>query len=154
MFPEVRRKDREITGEELDRILESAPYGYLSTVGADGYPYGVPISYVYDDDSVYFHCAVEGHKLDNIAGNEKVSFCAVTDAQVLPDLFSTNYKSVVLFGRARELTGDEKVAALRLFIVKYSADFMDSGFKYIEVAKHDAKVFKIEVEHRAGKSRR
>lgn len=154
MFPEVRRKDREITGEELDRILESASYGYLSTVGVDGYPYGVPISYVYDGVSVYFHCAMEGHKLDNIAGNDKVSFCAVTDTEVLPDLFSTNYKSVVLFGRVRELVGAEKDAILRLFIVKYSADFMDTGFKYIEAAKHDAKVFKIEIEHRTGKSRK
>ncbi|PKM85687.1 MAG: MFS transporter [Firmicutes bacterium HGW-Firmicutes-11] len=154
MFREVRRKDREITGEELDRILESAPYGYLSTAGADGYPYGVPISYVYDGTSVYFHCAVEGHKLDNIARSDKVSFCAVSDTEVLPDQFSTNYKSVVLFGRVRELTGEEKEGALRRFLTKYSSEYMDAGMKYIEAAKHKTRVFKIEVEHRSGKSRR
>ena len=69
MYREIRRKDRILSEEEMFRILEEAPYGVLSTVGEDGIPYGVPISFVYKEGAIFFHAAVEGHKLDNIKAN-------------------------------------------------------------------------------------
>ncbi len=66
MFKEMRKKDREVLGEDIEKILTNGEYGVLATVGENGYPYTVPLSYVYQDNSIYFHCAKEGHKLDNI----------------------------------------------------------------------------------------
>ncbi|ABR48427.1 pyridoxamine 5'-phosphate oxidase-related, FMN-binding [Alkaliphilus metalliredigens QYMF] len=84
MFRELRRKDREIKNNEVIQIIENSDYGILSTVSQNGYPYGVPVSFVFINNSIYFHCATEGHKLDNILNNNKVSFCVVGETCILP----------------------------------------------------------------------
>ncbi|MBE6060669.1 MAG: pyridoxamine 5'-phosphate oxidase family protein, partial [Clostridium sulfidigenes] len=140
MFKEMRKKDREVLGEDIEKILTNGEYGVLATVGENGYPYTVPLSYVYQDNSIYFHCAKEGHKLDNIEKNHKVSFCVVTDTEVLPGKFSTNYKSIIAFGEAKELTGVLKRDILFKFIEKYSQSFIEEGKRYIERAQDRAKI--------------
>ncbi|KEZ87022.1 MFS transporter [Clostridium sulfidigenes] len=153
MFREMRKKDREVFGEYIEIILTNGEYGVLATVGENGYPYTVPLSYVYQDNSIYFHCAKEGHKLDNIEKNPKVSFCVVTDTEVLPGKFSTNYKSIIAFGEAKELTGALKRDILFEFIKKYSQSFIEEGKRYIEKAQDSAKIIEIKIEHITGKSR-
>lgn len=153
MFREMRKKDREVFGEYIEIILTNGEYGVLATVGENGYPYTVPLSYVYQDNSIYFHCAKEGHKLDNIEKNPKVSFCVVTDTEVLPGKFSTNYKSIIAFGEAKELTGALKRDILFKFIEKYSQSFIEEGKRYIERAQDSAKIVEIKIEHITGKSR-
>ena len=73
---EMRRKEKMISREEIMEVLASAEYGILSTVNADGMPYGTPVNFVYADDAIYFHCATEGHKLSNLAANNNVCFTA------------------------------------------------------------------------------
>jgi nitroimidazol reductase NimA-like FMN-containing flavoprotein (pyridoxamine 5'-phosphate oxidase superfamily) len=153
MFKEMRRKDREIFGEDIEKILINGEYGTLAAIGENGYPYIVPLSYVYQDNTIYFHCAKEGHKLENIEKNPKVSFCVVTDTEVLPEKFSTDYKSVIAFGVASEVIGDLKGDILLKFIDKYSEDFMEEGKKYIARAKDTAKIIEIKIQHITGKSR-
>lgn len=153
MFREMRRQDRKTDDKQALRILESGEYGILSTSGSNGYAYGVPVSYAYSEGCIYFHCAVEGHKLDNIAHNNKVSFCVVGETEVLPGNFSTKYESVVVFGKASEVNGDEKREALMTILRKYSPKFMDKGIEYIKADASKTKVIKIEIEHMTGKSR-
>lgn len=62
MFKQMRRKEREIENIEAEEILKNGEYGVLSTVGENGYSYGVPLSYVYLNNSINFHCALEGQK--------------------------------------------------------------------------------------------
>jgi uncharacterized protein len=150
----IRRTDREITAQEAAALLERAEYGVLSTVGVDGQPYGMPLSFVYRDGGIYFHCALNGHKLDNIAHNDKVSFCAVGATRVLPDKFATEYESAVAFGVVSELTGAERLEALFWLVEKYSPGFLEEGKRYIEQKEQATKVFKIEVSHYTGKARR
>lgn len=154
MFKEMRRSDREIVKEEIDEILNNGEYGFLSTISDSGYPYIVPLSFVFDDNFIYFHCAVEGQKLDNIENNDKVSFCVVTDTEVLSEKFSTKYKSVVVFGVASEVIGDLKEAILFKLINKYSQQFLVEGKKYIENAKDKTRVIKINIQHVTGKARK
>lgn len=67
MFREMRRFKQQISEEECIRILKEQPRGVLSMLGDDGYPYGIPLDYLYmEDGHLYFHCAKEGHKLDAI----------------------------------------------------------------------------------------
>jgi nitroimidazol reductase NimA-like FMN-containing flavoprotein (pyridoxamine 5'-phosphate oxidase superfamily) len=113
----------------------------------------VPVSYAYSGGSIYFHCALEGHKLDNVKNNNKVSFCVVGATQVLPESFSTKYESVIVFGKASEVYGDEKRDALMLILKKYSPGFMDKGIEYLKSDSCKTKVIKIEIEHMTGKSR-
>lgn len=150
----VRRTDREISGDEAQAILEKGEYGVLSTVGADGQPYGVPLSYVFENDSIYFHCALSGHKLDAIAGNPKVSFCVVGKTKVLPEKFATEYESVVAFGFASEVAGEERQNALLRILDKYCPQFIEEGKEYIEQKNQAMKVYKITISHLSGKARR
>jgi nitroimidazol reductase NimA-like FMN-containing flavoprotein (pyridoxamine 5'-phosphate oxidase superfamily) len=151
MFREMRRKDKKLSMEESIEILNKNEIGILSTISENGYPYGVPLNYVYFNNSIYFHCAKDGHKLDNIRICDKVSFCVTCDIELLPDKFDTNYKSVILFGKASESDENEKLEVLLRFIKKYSSEFLDSGKDYIEKFKNSAKIYKINIEHIAGK---
>ncbi len=154
MFKKIRRKDRAISNPEAIEILTNGEYGILSTIGIDGYPYGIPVNYVYHNGNIYFHCAIKGHKLDNIAHNNKVSFCVVGNTEVLPEEFGTNYESVVSFGTAVKVSGDEKNEALIAILEKYSSEFMEKGMLYIQKLYDKTVVVKISIEHVSGKSRK
>lgn len=152
MNREMRRKDRELSYDETIEILKSCSYGILSTVNEEGQPYGVPISYVFLNNSIYFHCAGEGHKLDNMKKNNKVSFCVVGNISVVQDKFTTKYESAIVFGRTEEVFENEKNEALLEIIKKYSPDFIDKGREYIERAGKATTVIKISIEHASGKA--
>ena len=148
---EVRRKDKEIGTDEVIKLLTECEYGVLSTVGNDGQPYGVPLNYAYKDNCIYFHCALKGHKIDNIGDNSKVSFCVVGNTEILPSEFSTKYVSAVAFGLASEVQGKERYDALVLVLDKFSPEFMKEGKEYIEKLDKVTKVIKIKIEHISGK---
>ena len=150
MFSTMRRKDREVTGSMIEEILLQGEFGTLATISENGYPYTIPLSYVYYDKAIFFHCAKQGHKLNNIQHNNKVSFSIVTDVNLLPSEFVTNYKSVIAFGEASEVTGDGKEDALRKLIEKYSADFIREGNDYIQRAQDNTTVIKIDIHHLPG----
>lgn len=154
MFSKMRKIERQIEVEETEEILQKCQYGILSTVSEDGFPYGVPISYVYKNKAIYFHCATEGHKLRNIKDRSKVSFCVVGETELLPEKFSTRYESVIVFGNASEVFDIEKEEALLEFINKYSKDYLEKGKEYIKRASDKAKVIKISIEYISGKARR
>jgi nitroimidazol reductase NimA-like FMN-containing flavoprotein (pyridoxamine 5'-phosphate oxidase superfamily) len=154
MTKTMRRADRAISESEAQEVLQSGEYGILSTVSADGQPYGVPVSYAYTGEAIYFHCAVEGYKLENLSSNNKVSFCVVGKTQVLPDKFATNYESVIVFGKAFEVTDAEKHAGLVALLKKYSPGFVDKGLRYIDGDGDEARVYKIAIESMTGKARR
>ena len=150
----MRRQDRLITDAETFSILKEGEYGVLSTVSPNKEPYGVPVNYCLIDESIYFHCALEGRKIDNISHNPKVSFCVVGKTEVLPDQFGTKYESCIVQGVASESFGAEKQLALEGLIRKYSEDFVPEGLKYIEKLKDKARVFKTAIELISGKARK
>jgi nitroimidazol reductase NimA-like FMN-containing flavoprotein (pyridoxamine 5'-phosphate oxidase superfamily) len=152
MLRELRRKDRAITHGEAKVLLARGEYGVLSTVSADGSPYGVPINYCILDDMIYFHSAPEGHKLDNIAADSKVSFCVVGATRVLPDKFATLYESVIVSGKAEEVFDAEKQMALEGLVAKYSGGFREEGLRFIFTRINDARVFRIVIAAISGKA--
>lgn len=151
---QMRRKDRQLGEEEINMIMEHNQYGVLSTIGKDGMPYGVPLTYIYDGTRIYFHSAVEGHKLENITFNQKASFCVVGSTEILPEQFSTRYESVIAFGEMKELLDEEKEAVLVKVVERYSADFREKGLKYIQAAKARARVFCLQIDKITGKIRK
>ncbi|MDY3920156.1 MAG: pyridoxamine 5'-phosphate oxidase family protein [Candidatus Limivivens sp.] len=148
---EMRRKDRMMTPEEAEQILRNECYGILATVGSDRTPYGVPLNYAYADGALYFHCAPIGHKLDNIAQNSAASFTVVASAQVLPETFSTHFKSVIAFGNIFPVNGEEKKKGLIALIEKYSPDYMEEGLKCMEKTGEHTTVLKLEISGISGK---
>ncbi|WP_371371650.1 pyridoxamine 5'-phosphate oxidase family protein [Sporomusa aerivorans] len=153
MFANMRRSDRQISNEDAIQILKKCEFGVLSTVNKDDFPYGVPLSYVYADGIIYFHCANEGYKLDNIAANSKVSFCVVGDKKTLPEKFTTSYESVIVFGQVSLVEGREKQEALLALVEKYAPDFMEKGKIYAGKSSEATTVIKLAVEHMTGKVR-
>ena len=151
----VRRADRMISAEDAIAVLKSADYGILSTVSSDGSPYGVPLGYVYLNDALYFHCAHEGHKIDNINQNPEVCFCAVSQAVPLSEKFSMRYASATVFGKAEVVKDDdEKRVALVAIIEKYSPDHIPAGIDYINRDMNKTLVVKITIQTMSGKSRK
>lgn len=150
----MRRQDRQLGQEEARQILKENQYGVLSLVGEDGIPYGVPLSYAYQNGRLYFHGAMEGRKREYFLAHPRASFCVVGKTEVLPEKFSTRYESVIAEGMVKELDGEEKVIALSALIEKYSSEFREKGDAYIQRAKDKTCVFCMEIEAMSGKARR
>jgi uncharacterized protein len=150
----MRRQDRLITSTETFSILENGEYGILSTVSSDNAPYGVPVNYCLINQCIYFHCALEGRKIDNIDHEAKVSFCVVGKTEVLPDKFGTKYESCIVQGLATESFGEEKQSALEGLVNKYSKNFVSEGLEYIAMLRDKTRVFKISIATISGKARK
>ncbi|MBN1550141.1 pyridoxamine 5'-phosphate oxidase family protein [bacterium] len=147
----MRRKDKQTGTEEAVRLLVNGEYGILSTVDNDRQPYGVPLNYVFKGNNIYFHCALTGHKIDNIASNPRVSFCVVGKTKVVPSMFSSDYESAVVFGVASEVGGQERYDALIWLLEKYSPEYIDEGKTHIEKYDDVTKVIKISIDVITGK---
>lgn len=155
MFTEMRRKDRALSQEETAEILNRVPFGVLATVGTDGYPYGVPLSFAYEDGKIYLHCAANaGMKEAAMAADPHVCFTVIGDTQVMPEKFGTKFESVIVFGTASRLSDAEKQKALEALIRKYSSAYWDSGLAYIKAAFEKADTYAIQIEHMTGKAKR
>jgi nitroimidazol reductase NimA-like FMN-containing flavoprotein (pyridoxamine 5'-phosphate oxidase superfamily) len=153
MFREMRRKKQLLSEAETIEILQSCTSGVLAVAGDDDYPYAVPLSFSYKDGKLFFHFAKEGHKLDSIAKNNKVSFCVIQADQVIPNAFATRYRSAIVFGRARILTEDgEKKYALECLLEKYSPDYINEGQAEIEREWNRVCAAEVKIEHMTGKA--
>lgn len=121
MFQEMRRKKQQLSNDQCMQILKEATSGVLALASVDGYPYAVPLSYVFSDGCLYFHCAVSGHKLDIIQRQNKASFCVIAQDHVVPEKWTTYYRSVIVFGHITEIKNlEKKRSAIRLLGEKYA----------------------------------
>ena len=152
MFREMRRNKQALTAEETAEILKRNTSGVLSLNGDDGYPYGVPLSYVYLDSKLYFHCAGAGHKLDSILKDDKVSFCVIDQDQVVGEEYTTYFRSVIAFGRARVLEGAEKLRPLVELCEKYYPGHLEQTRQKAEHALKNVSIVEVTIEHMTGKT--
>jgi nitroimidazol reductase NimA-like FMN-containing flavoprotein (pyridoxamine 5'-phosphate oxidase superfamily) len=154
MTREMRRHERILDESRVRELLLNSEYGVLSTTSVDGGVYGIPMSYVASDGCIYFHCAMIGHKIDNITANPLVSFCVVGKTEVSPAAFTTAYESVVVSGLIKTVdVVDEKRDALQLLVKKYSRGFETEGDVYIDKAIHKTKILKLTIDSITGKGR-
>lgn len=139
----MRRKDRMVDESVAKEILANGEYGVLSTIGEDGFPYGVPVNYVYDGEGIYFHCAKNaGHKQENLSFCNNVSFTVVFDSKVVQNKFTSKYRSVIVFGVAEKIQ-ENKRYALEMLVKKYAPDFEKEGEFEIEGAILHTDIYKI-----------
>lgn len=117
----MRRFKQLLPTDEVERILCNGRYCVMAVSGDDDYPYAVPVNYVYDGISIYIHSAAQGHKIDALRRNPKCSLCIVDKDDVIPEEFTSYFRSVIVFGKAHFVeSADEKITALRLIGDKYS----------------------------------
>ena len=151
MFREMRRKKQLLPEDACIAILKKGTSGVLAVLGDDGYPYAVPLSYVYHAGKLYFHCAKAGHKLDALQKSPKASFCVIAQDEIMPEKFTTCYQSVIAFGKVRILEkGEEKREAISLLAEKYAPG---SEEKQAEIEKgwNALCMLEMQMEHLTGK---
>ena len=120
MFREMRRKNQALSLEESAAVLTRGTSWVLALSGDNGYPYAVPISYVYDGAHIYFHCAKAGHKLDAVKRDSKASFCVIDKDDVIPEEYTSYFRSVIVFGTIRVIQNEqEKREAIEKLALKY-----------------------------------
>ena len=150
MLPEMRRKIQQLPQAEAEEILRAGSSGVLALAGEEGYPYALPISYVYHEGRLYFHCAPMGHKLNAIARCPKASFCVIAQDDVVPALYTTRYRSVIAFGTIRQLEDEQAmITALDVLGRKYAPDLDPSA--EIDGSLHRVCVLEMTIDHLTGK---
>ena len=148
----MRRKRQQLSNEDSVGILQRATSGTLALLGDNGYPYAVPISYVYSDGNLYFHSALSGHKVDAIRNCEKASFCVIEADDVKPKEYTTYFRSVIAFGRISIVEDEaEKMAAARLISERYNPNDEEGFRKEIEKGFTRMLAIRFEIEHLTGK---
>lgn len=153
MFRPMRRSRQALDKKECVQILERGTAGVLALLGDEGYPYGVPISYVYADGRLYFHCAKSGHKLDALRRYEKASFCVIDQDEIVQEKFTTYFRSVIAFGKIHEIKDDhQKREAIEKLALKYAPDQSESQ-RNAEIVREwkPLCLLEMDIEHLSGK---
>ena len=116
----MRRKDRALEREAALRILDQTEWMTLSMTQPDGTPYAVPVNMTRAGEWLYFHCAREGKKIDCLRACPQVCVTAVGHARVIPEQYTTEYESAVVFGTAEEVLEEAaRWEGLRVFSQKF-----------------------------------
>lgn len=159
----MRRFKQELSQEECKQILGEQKRGVLSLVGDGGYPYGIPMSYLYceEEGKIYFHGAKEGHKIDAIKngassdsdarGGTKASFCVMTDGKAEPGEWALNFKSVIVFGTIRLVDDEENARKICTALVQKFTDDQDYLQKELKNALPRVQCLELTIEHLSGK---
>ena len=151
MFREMRRKRQLLSGSDTEAVLDRGSHGILACVGDEGYPYAVPLNYAYTNQTIYFHSAKSGHKIDAILKHPKVSFAVVDEDTIVSAEYTSYFRSVIAFGHARQVEGEERFVALRALVEKYSAERPEEEKqKEINRCEH-AVIVAIDIDHMTGK---
>ena len=150
-FREMRRKRQLLSEADSIAILQKATSGVLSLLTEEGYPYGVPISYVYTHGKLYFHSALSGHKLDAIRFHEKASFTVIDKDDIVPEKFTTFFRSVICFGKVHIIDdNEEKMQTLRLLSARYCPNQLGTEHEIASGFNHMCMIC-FEIDHISGK---
>lgn len=153
MFREMRRKRQLLSDQESIDILNNATAGVLALLGDDDYPYAVPLSYVYDNSRIYFHGAKTGHKIDAIRKCSKASFCVIDQDNIIPEEYTTYFRSVIAFGKIRILEDEKEMReAIEKLAIKYHPkDSEENRSKEISREWEPLCMIEFSIEHMTGK---
>ena len=156
VFRNMRRFRQQLSNEECEAILSRGTSGVLAVTGDEGWPYAVPLSYTYREGKLLFHCATAGHKLDALKAEPRASFCIIDRDQIVPEEFTTYYRSVIAFGAVRVLIDPAEVErAARLLAEKYCpAESPQAVEQEIGGALSRMCILEMTVSHMTGKEAR
>jgi nitroimidazol reductase NimA-like FMN-containing flavoprotein (pyridoxamine 5'-phosphate oxidase superfamily) len=147
----MRRFKQEISEQECIDTLKEQPRGVLAVYGEDGYPYAFPMDYIYMNEKLYFHCAKEGHKLDAIAADNRVSFCVMDEGFRKDGDWTLNIRSIVIFGRVKRIDdANETLKVVRQLGLKYYPT-AESVEEEIRKAIARVQILELSIDHMTGK---
>ena len=153
MFREMRRRKQTLEEDEVIAVLEKGKSGVLALLGDGDYPYAVPLSYVYYDSKLYFHGGKNGHKIDAIKKCEKASFCVIAQDRIIPEEYTTYFRSVIAFGKIHVMEDEKEMKnAIELLAVKYYPNDTETN-RNIAINREwkPLCMIELEIEHLSGK---
>lgn len=153
MFRPLRRAKKAIPVEAAKELLKTERRGVFAVNGDEGYPYAVPVNFLYDEkaEKIYFHGSAHGHKADSLKKNDKVCFTVYGNETIGEERWAPYMQSVVIFGRCRLVPDrDEAINHVREFAMKYfpSAEAVE---KELHDYKSGVQLYEITIEHICGK---
>lgn len=151
MFREMRRNKQLLSMEDTISVMNRCTNGVLACLGDEDYPYAVPVSFVYYNEKVYFHSAKSGHKVDAVAKNPKVSFAVIDEDTIVSKEYTSYFRSVIAFGKARIAESEERIEAFKALVEKYSGDQPEEAKLKEVMGCMQSYIFAIDVEHITGK---
>ncbi|MDD6816239.1 MAG: pyridoxamine 5'-phosphate oxidase family protein [Firmicutes bacterium] len=151
----MRRIDREMPAEFAYDVTDRCEYAMLSLTDPEGLPYGLPITIVREENTIYFHCARDGFKIQCLRANPHVCLACVCDTHIIEEKFTTEFASAILRGTASEVTDDaEKIHALQLLCQRHTPAGMDGFEDAVARSLHRTAVWKIEISDITGKRKK
>lgn len=148
----MRRIRQELDQAACEDILVKNTSGVLALSGDDGWPYAVPLSYAWAEGKLIFHGAKAGHKLDAMRREPRASFCVVDADEVVPERYTTHYRSVICFGRMRMVDNPAEMRRLTMLLgEKYWPGHPKESSEEINGAMSRLCVFVMDVERVTGK---
>ncbi|HIU12872.1 MAG TPA: pyridoxamine 5'-phosphate oxidase family protein [Candidatus Fimiplasma intestinipullorum] len=153
MFRSMRRSRQALSQKECEHLLNKVTSGVLALSGDEGYPYALPISFVYDEGKLYFHSAKSGHKIDAIKKEPKASFCIIDQDTIVPEKYTTYFRSVIAFGKLSIIEDElEKYAAIDKLARKYAPnDTIENRCNEIQREWQPLCMLVMDIEHLSGK---
>jgi nitroimidazol reductase NimA-like FMN-containing flavoprotein (pyridoxamine 5'-phosphate oxidase superfamily) len=148
----MQNEKRKMNRDFAEAVIDKCGFFVMATVGPDNQPYCVPLSMTRDGEWLYFHCAQEGHKIDNLKHNNRVCISCVGDVEIPIGKFNVSYESAIIFGRAEEINSkEEKIHALRIISQRYTPDNRAAFEEAIERSLDRTGVWKIHIDEISGK---
>ncbi len=151
MFRKMRRSKQQLAAGKTAEVMARCTNGVLACLGDGDYPYAVPLSFVYLDGKIYFHSAKKGHKMDAITRHPQVSFSVVDEDRIISEEYTTYFRSVIAFGKARIVQGEERIKAFRALVEKYCRDQPEKGREDTIAGCARSSIIAVDVEHITGK---
>lgn len=153
MNREMQKKDRQTSLARAKEMLAACTEGTLAMHGDDGYPYSLPMNYIYMNDVIYMHSADKGYKIDALRANQKVGFSVIVRSEIAPELFTTKFESVVATGDLSFVEDDaERQQVMEAIVSRFSPGLEEGGMKFIRAAIHRTAILKIQIREMKGKA--
>ncbi len=153
MFREMRRIKQQVSREACVKVLNEGKRATFAVNGDDGYPFALPIDYLYveEENRIYFHGARSGYKVDAIKKNDKVCFMTMDEGFKKEGRWEWNVTSVIIYGRARLIDDREQsIAYVRRLAEKFYPSREEIEQEIAESIDH-MQLYAIDIEHMTGK---
>lgn len=129
-----RMKRHQLSKEEVTNILSNAQVGRIATIDEGGYPYIVPVHFVFHENNIYIHGLIKGQKISNLLQNNKVGFEIDEMGDIIPDNnnvcdTNTTFRSIIIHGVAKmidDITFKKKI--LHTIVGKYTPQLSHLSF--------------------------
>ena len=154
MFRDLLRINQKLSFDDCIDLLVNEKRGVLSVFGDKGYPYGFPMNHYFnvEDGCIYFHCGKQGHKLDSIKNNSKVSFCVYEQGVREDGEWAFNVRSVVVFGCIEVIDDVNKVSYISEKLSRKFTNDEKYIFNEIKTSAEYTLLLKLKPVHICGKT--